>query len=59
MRWEISQLVEITGKTCMILLLGLCGETTDSMIEAVKRVPRENVACKGKSVMMYEDSFFS
>ena len=28
--------MEKTGRECMVLLLGLCGETNDRMIEDVK-----------------------
>ena len=40
---EINEVVEKTGKEWMVLLLGLCDEANERMIEAVERVPCEIV----------------
>lgn len=36
MRCEMNELVERTGREWMVLLLGLCGDTTARMIDAAK-----------------------
>lgn len=46
MGYDMNEVVERTGRDCMVLLLGPCGETTDRMIVAVKRLPGENKVCK-------------
>ena len=33
---EMNEAIEITGRKWMVLLLGLCGETSERMIDAVK-----------------------
>ncbi len=37
MGWDVNEVIEITEKEWMVLLLGLSGEASERMVEAVKR----------------------
>ena len=37
---KMNEVIERTGREWIVLLLGLCGETSTSMIDAVKEFPK-------------------